>query len=68
MNLLCRCGVRLHRTRCVGVKFYEEFPGCRRAFMDSNFVAHMELLTFSLLTGTCTGAQIRCEYGATSLQ
>ncbi|KAH7944596.1 hypothetical protein HPB52_021811 [Rhipicephalus sanguineus] len=46
----------------------EAFLAVEATFVDSDFAAHMYLLSFTRLTGSNTGARIRCEYDATLLQ
>ncbi|KAH7968522.1 hypothetical protein HPB52_009263 [Rhipicephalus sanguineus] len=46
----------------------EGFLAVEATFVDSDFAAHTYLLSFTHLTGSHTGARIRCEYDATLLQ
>ncbi|KAH7969956.1 hypothetical protein HPB52_023089 [Rhipicephalus sanguineus] len=46
----------------------EGFLAVEATFVDSDFAAHTYLLSFTRLTGSHTGARIRCEYDATLLQ
>ncbi|KAH7968305.1 hypothetical protein HPB52_007623 [Rhipicephalus sanguineus] len=46
----------------------EGFLDVEATFVDSDFAAHTYLLIFTRLTGSHTGARIRCEYDATLLQ
>ncbi|KAL3188398.1 hypothetical protein MRX96_023058 [Rhipicephalus microplus] len=46
----------------------EAFLAVEATFVDSDFAAHTYLLSFTRLTGSHTGAWIRCEYDATLLQ
>ncbi|KAL3186564.1 hypothetical protein MRX96_027377 [Rhipicephalus microplus] len=45
----------------------EGFLAVEATFVDNDFMAHTYLLSFTLLTGSHTGARIHCEYDATLL-